>query len=311
MSTGQDTNTESLPKAGYLLLLALSIFWGLNWPFMKIILSELPLWWFRASCVFVGGGALLAISAASGNRITFQLRELPAIAFCALFSFMGWHILSAHGVSLMPAGRAVIIAFTMPVWAALFSSMLLGERFNLSKVMGLVLGVAGLVVLIGDDVVALQKAPLGAAFMLAAAISWGFGTVLFKRGNWSLSVASNVAWQLILSGVPMVIMAMLLEPFPDLTQVSAKTYGALLYLYGFPMIFCQWAYFKTVRLFPASIAAAGILMVPVIGVFSSSVILSEPVGLQEIAALVLICAALVCVLVIPELMRARARSNAG
>jgi len=37
-----------------LLLTSLSLFWGLNWPGMKIILSELTVWWFRALCLIVG-----------------------------------------------------------------------------------------------------------------------------------------------------------------------------------------------------------------------------------------------------------------
>lgn len=297
---------QPLPLAGFVLLTCLTLFWGLNWPGMKIILSELPVWWFRSSCVIIGGSALLLISAASGNRVRMRRGELGPIAFCAIFNFFGWHMLSAHGVSLMPAGRAAIIAFTMPVWAAVFSSLLLGERFTMAKVVGLALGVAGLAVLIGDDLAALQRAPLGAMFMLGAALSWGFGTAWFKRGKWAMPVASNVGWQLLLSAVPITLIATLTEPFPDFTAVSREAGLALIYIYGFPMTFCQWAYFKTVQLFPASIAAIGTLMIPVIGVYSSHFLLDEPVGVRELASLGLIVAALVSVLVVPNLRRTAA-----
>jgi drug/metabolite transporter (DMT)-like permease len=290
---------------GYLLLVALTLFWGLNWPGMKIILSELPVWWFRASCLFIGGSSLLIISAASGNRVLIRRREIAPVAFCALFSFFGWHLFSAYGVSNMPAGRAAIIAFTMPVWAALFSSLLLGEKFTVAKVIGLLLGVAGLVVLIGPDIWVVKQAPVGALFMMCAALSWGLGTVLFKRGGWALPVASNVGWQLLLSAIPMTAGAALLEPFPDVRDLSSEAVLALVYIYAFPMTFCQWAYFKTVHLFPASIAAIGTLLVPVVGVYSSHLVLSEPVGWRDFGALVLICAALASVLVVPNLRRGK------
>jgi drug/metabolite transporter (DMT)-like permease len=296
----------ALPPAGFALLAGLTLFWGLNWPGMKIILSELPVWWFRTSCVLIGGGALLAISAASGNRVLMQAREVPLVAVCAAFNVFAWHLFSAYGVANMPAGRAAIIAFTMPVWAAVFSSLMLGERFDRAKVTGLVLGVAGLGVLIGPDLMALEQAPLGAGFMLAAALSWGFGTVLFKRGGWSLPVASHVGWQLVLSGIPLGLGAALTEPFPDLGSISREAALALAYIYVFPMTFCQWAYFKTVHLFPASIAAIGTLLIPVVGVYSSHFILAEPVGWREVTALALICAALASVLVLPSLGRGRA-----
>ncbi len=290
---------------GFLLLAGLSLFWGLNWPGMKIILSELPAWWFRASCAVIGGGALLAISAASGNSIRPTGREFVQICICGAFNFVGWLMFSAYGVSLMGAGRAAIIAFTMPIWAAVFASLMLGEKFTAPKIIGLTLGIAGLSVLIGPEIAAVGRSPLGAFFMFAAAVSWAFGTTLFKRFEWSIPVASNVGWQLGTAALPIIAVAAVLEPLPDLTGISYEATLALLYIYSFPMVFCQWAYYKTVHLFPASIAAIGTLIVPVVGVYSSHLILGEPVGLQDLAALVLIVAALTCVLLIPNLRRLR------
>ncbi len=303
--TSSRSAARALPPMGFVLLAGLSLFWGLNWPGMKIIMSELPAWWFRASCALVGGGALLAISAASGNSIRLERREIPLALICSLFNFVGWLMLSAYGVSLIGAGRAAIIAFTMPVWAAVFASWILGERFTLPKIFGLTLGVIGLGVLIGPDLVALGRAPLGAMFMLGAALSWAFGTTLFKRFRWTAPIASNVGWQLLLSAVPMLVVAALLEPVPDISGLSRDAAIALFYIYGFPMVFCQWAYYKTVHLFPASVAAIGTLMVPVVGVYSSHFILAEPVGWRELAALVLIVSALASVLVIPNIGRSR------
>ena len=291
----------ALPTMGFVLLAGLSLFWGLNWPGMKIIMAELPAWWFRVSCALIGGGALLIISAASGNSIRFSRRELLPAATCSTFNFVGWLVFSAYGVSMIEAGRAAIIAFTMPVWAALFACWILGEPFTRYKVLGLSLGLAGLSALIAPDIAAIGAAPLGAVLMLCAALSWAFGTTLFKRFTWEIPVASNVGWQLLLSAVPMTIVALALEPVPDLTAISPKAALALFYIYGFPMVFCQWAYYKTVGLFPASIAAIGTLMVPVVGVYSSHFILGEAVGWRELAALVLIVAALASVLLLPNL----------
>ena len=49
----------------------------------------------------------------------------------------------------------------------------------------------------------------------------------------------------------------------------------MIYLIALPMIFCQWAYYKVVSLFPAAIAAIGTLAVPIVGVYSSALILGE------------------------------------
>jgi len=280
-------------------LASLSLFWGLNWPGMKIILSELTVWWFRAFCLIVGGCILMLVSALSGNRCKLRRQEIGPVLLCGSFAILGWMVFSAYGVSQMPAGRASIIAFTMPLWATLIAAYALGERITMTKVAGLLLGLLGLGVLIGPDLVILKRAPVGAFFMLSAAISWAIGTVLLKKITWQIPTLSNIAWQLLFSSLPVTLVAALSEPLPDLTTLSGSVVIALVYIFLFPMSFCQWAYFKTVGLLPASIAAIGTLMVPVIGVYSSYLILDEKVGIAELLALLLVLSALVLVLLIP------------
>ena len=294
---------ERLPVGGFVLLAFVSLFWGLNWPGMKIALSELPIWWFRVLSVGVGAVGLMAIAWASTGALRPTRRELRPLLICALFNIVGWHLFTGYGVSLMPAGRASIIAFTMPVWAALLGALILGERITAYKVAGLVLGVAALAVLIGPDLVALSAAPAGALFMLGAALSWATGTVLFKKYDWDSPVSALIGWQLLIGLAVILPGALILEPAPDLTALSAKVWIALLYLFALPMIFCQWAFFKVVRMFPAAIASIGTLAVPVIGVYSSALILGEVVGWREVVSMALTCAALTAVMVLPALRR--------
>lgn len=290
------------------LLGSLSLFWGLNWPGMKIILAEMPVWWFRALCLIAGGLILMTLSALSGNRCRLERAEIRPVLICGIFAILGWMVFSAYGVSLMSAGRASIIAFTMPLWATLIAAVVLDEKFTLNKGLGLLFGLAGLAFLIGPDLVILQRAPVGAMFMLLAAISWATGTILFKRFNWRLPTLSNVAWQLLFCAIPATLVAALTETLPDLRALSLEATIALVYLFLFPMSFCQWAYFKTVSMLPASVASIGTLMVPVIGVYSSHLILGETVGLNELLALLLVVSALLLVLVLPAWQHSRARA---
>jgi len=259
--------------------------------------------------VSAGALGLLLIAYFANGTIRLAKAEVKPILICAVFNIVGWHLFTAHGVSLMPAGRASIIAFTMPVWAALLSNLLLGEPMTRYKVFGLILGLAGLAILIGPDLLVMKAAPLGGLFMLGAALSWAIGTVLFKKFRWTSPVATLVGWQLFVGAVVITVGAIFLEAVPDLTELSRRAVFALAYLFLLPMIFCQWAYFKVVQLFPAAIAAIGTLAVPVIGVYSSAIVLGEAVGWNELAALVLICCALASVLVIPALKNHNAKHS--
>lgn len=295
-----------LPPVGFLLLGGLTLFWGLNWPFMKIALGELPVWTFRSFCLLAGGIGLLTLSRLGGRSLYVPPSQRGPLVLCALFNVLGWHLCSGYGISLIPAGRAVIVAFTMPLWATLFGSLLLGERITQAKIIGLGLGLAGLAVLIGPDLTALGTAPLGAAFMLAAAFSWATGTVLLKRFSWTPGSGALAGWQLLIGAVVIVPGALLLDGLPEAERFTTPVILSTVYVILLPMLFCQWAYFEVVRLFPAALAAMGTLAIPVVGVFASALVLGEAVGWRELAALALVCSALAVVLVRPAL-RAGAR----
>ena len=141
--------------------------------------------------------------------------------------------------------------------------------------------------------------------MLGAAVSWGTGTVMVKYIDWKLPTLSNIAWQLLMSAIPVTLIALIAEPFPDMSGLSTRATLAFVYIILFPMSFCQWAYFKTLGLLPASITAIGTLMVPILGVYSSHLILGERVGSSELVALLLVVSALGLVLLVPAWQRSR------
>lgn len=302
---GTAAGAQHLPPSGYVLLSALTLFWGLNWPTAKIVLGEMPVWTFRSLCLVVGGCAVLAIARLGGRSLRVPTSEIRPLLLCALFNIVGWHLFSAYGISLIESGRAAIIAFTMPVWAAVMGWFVLGERLSRSSMLGLVLGVLGLAVLIGPDLASLGTAPLGSLFMLGAAGSWAAGTVLMKKFRWSIPVGVLTGWQLTAGAVPVVLGALVFDRILNPAEISLDAWLALAYVLALPMIFCHWAWFSIVRLFPAAIAAAGTLAIPVVGVISGAIVLGEPVGWREIVALFLVCGALTVVLVVPALRQAR------
>lgn len=293
-------NASALPRKGIFLLITLSLFWGLAWPAIKITVSEIPPWTFRSYCLVLSGIGILILAKASGFNLKLPLGELKSLCVVALFSITGWHLFSAHGVLRMNAGRAVIIAFTMPLWANILSALLLKERITLSRILALSLGLVGLTLLIWPELDEVGAAPLGALFMLGAAISWATGTVLIKRTAWNTPTTVLTGWQLLLGSIPVVLGAIFLETNKGSSAVSGSAILALTYIILFPMIYCHWAYFSLVRIFPASIAAISTLAIPVVGVFSSYLILNEPFGMSEFVALIFVVTALAIALFIKK-----------
>ena len=89
-----------------MLLALLSLFWGLGWPAMKIVLSEVRPWTFRTICLMAAGGGLLALARAGGHRPVIPAEDLKPLLVTSIINITGWHLLSAHGIAAMQALRA-------------------------------------------------------------------------------------------------------------------------------------------------------------------------------------------------------------
>jgi drug/metabolite transporter (DMT)-like permease len=288
---GAGPDGESSLK-GLVLLAVLSLVWGLGWPAMKVVLSELPPWTFRTVCLMSAGTGLLALARVGGTRLHIPPEDRVPLIVTSLFNITGWHLLSAYGIAAMQAGRAAIVAYTMPLWAVLLSRLLLHERIGALRLLALAVGTAGMAVLLGPDLQRLGTTPEGALFMLGAAFCWAAGTVLVKYFQWRTSPALIIGWQLLIGGLPVAAGAFLIENSVGFADISLKAGATLVYLVAGPMIFCHWAFFKVVRIFPASVAALSTLSIPIIGVFSSALLLGERVSAAEVAALALVVVSL-------------------
>jgi drug/metabolite transporter (DMT)-like permease len=283
-----------------LLLGGLSLVWGLNWPAMKFVLGELPVLTFRTLCLWVTGPVLLLLAWLGGETIAIPRGQWKGLILTSCCNVTAWYFGTAMALTFIPAGRAALLAYTMPVWVAVCSAILLRERLAPRQLAGLVLGMVGIGVLIAPELEQLQAAPLGAAFVLGAALGWAIGTVLMKYFAFSGSVATITGWQLLIGGAPIALAASLHDPAPKLLALDAPTQLVLIYIIALPMVFGQWAWFKSLSRLSGTVAAIASLAVPVVGLLSSALLLGETLGPSEIIALTCVVAALALVLLKPE-----------
>jgi drug/metabolite transporter (DMT)-like permease len=215
-----------------------------------------------------------------------------------LINVGGWQIFSAFGIDNLTSGRAVLVGFTMPVWASLAAAVLLGEALTRRLLAALVLGMAGVGVLLVGDYSALGATPLGVVYMLAAAFSWGLGIVLLKRVRWQIPTLPLTAWQLLIAGTVIAAASWAMGE-ARIPELSPLAWSMLVFVLLIPICFCTYAFFRVVSLFPANISAIGTLMIPVVGVVSGSLVLGEPIGWRELLSLALIGSAMVLTLLFP------------
>jgi drug/metabolite transporter (DMT)-like permease len=206
-----------------------------------------------------------------------------------------WNLLSALALKHMAGGRGAILAYTMPVWTSLLAVPLLGERIDARRAGALALGIAGVGILAGPDLLA-GGDPLGPTFMLLAAMAWGAGIVALKLRPSGLGAVALTGWQLALGAVPILLATAVVEPHPDLARLTWRGVAGTAYATFVGLTFCFAAYNKIVLMLPAGVAAISILLIPPVGLFSSALLLGEPAGLREIVALALVVSAVALVL---------------
>lgn len=290
-----EASGASSTKVG-LLIVAVTILWGANWPAMKLAVLEFEPWTFRVVSVLGAGLTLLLLAGLSGERIRMDRRLIVPHLVISLAGVTLWHMLTAFGLLYIGGGRAAIIAFTMPVWATLFSILFLGERPTVALGLALLSGMSGLAVLLGPEMARVGEAPLGALLILAAAIVWAIQTVATKAYEWRIGTMALSAWQLLAGGLPILVVWLWLGAWPDPSRVSSTGIFALLYVVFVALVFCFTTFLRIVRLLPAIAASLSTLAIPVVGVASSAWLLNEPIGMRELVALLLVLAAIGLVL---------------
>jgi len=282
----------------YVPMAILALIWGCNWPVLKLGVTELPPLTFRALTLPFAALGMLLVARASGESIAIPRAWWWRVAVLALFNIAIWNGLVLFGVRMLPAGRSAILAYTMPVWATLVALMVLHEPLGRRKAIGLVLGMIGMALLIGEDFAVIRRTPFGAAMILAAALAWSIGTVLLRK--WKPPIAQNTlsGWMMLLGWLPLVIAA---PAFDDvglarLATVSWTAWFALAYNVLLAGTLAHWAWFTLARTLPVAVSGLASLPVPVVGVFAGILVLGERPGAAEWAALAFVIASLVAVL---------------
>ena len=292
---------DVLPSSLYAMLAALSLVWGFNWTVMKVVITEVPPWFFRSLCFLSAFAGLLAIAKARGLAIRVPQGQWGRIALIALFTVSLQNFFLMLAIPLLPSGRVAILQYTMPAWSVLLARLVLGEALTPRRLVGVALGVAGVMVLVLKDAARFDGAFAGVLLMLCSALVWAIGTVLQKKLPVGLPIASFTAWMGLVGGIPIFLLSIAFERDKVLALHGVSLWPALGVLYNMSLVFIfgWWAWTKIVDRAPAGVAGLSSLLIPVVGVASGMLFLGEVPAWQDYAALAFVSAAIATV-ILPE-----------
>jgi drug/metabolite transporter (DMT)-like permease len=202
------------------------------------------------------------------------------------------------GLRQLSSGRAAILGYTMPVWAVLCGLMFYGDRISRTAWFGIGCAFGGAMLLLSGEFATMSGRPLGSLLMLAAAASWGYGTVAMKRTTIEMPTVALTFWMLLLATGVMGVGAVLFERdawrMPTAVEWAAILYNAII-IFGFAHV----AWFRLARTLPPFASSLSVMMIPVLGVFSGAWLLHESPRWQDYCAMLLILVAMSSVLLKP------------
>jgi drug/metabolite transporter (DMT)-like permease len=301
----------ALPISGLFLIGGNTLFWGLSWPFMKIVLGEIGVWNFRAMGAVLGGVGILLVGHFARQSLRVGRSEIGPLLIVSLFTTLIFGLATSYGLTILPAGRATILLYTMPLWSTAIGVFWMKNPIKPAEIIGLALGLGGLAVLIAPDLAGIGAAPIGAASVIGAALSWAIATIYTKSRSWQLSMAALVGWQTLIAAPAFMLGAYLVDGPAAILDMSGFAWFAFLFACLTGTVYGVWAWFRIVELFPTHVASVGVLGVPVVGLLSSHLILGDPISLRDVAGLGLILAALALVLIWPALARHATQKGAA
>src|SRR5436190_23802606 len=121
---------QRLTRQQLITLVVLTLAWGLNWPVMKLGVSNFPALTFRALSILLGIPVLaLALVVL---KVPFRLPRRHWLEFLKLtaVNMVVWHVCIIIAVRSLSSGRAAILGYTMPIFSAVIGALLFSSALG-------------------------------------------------------------------------------------------------------------------------------------------------------------------------------------
>lgn len=190
----------------------------------------------------------------------------------------------------MSAGEVAMLNYTMPIWVTILAKFFLNEPLTAKKILGVTLSIAGIFILMNDD---LSGNLFAILLALTAAMGWAVSNILMKIKFVGFNLISLTTWQMVAGAI---ILSVYCACFVDTTAIWTPLSIACIAYNGIlasALAFFLWMYILSRT--QASKASVSILGVPVVGVISGVIFLQEPLTVLMSVGIIMILSGIVLV----------------
>jgi drug/metabolite transporter (DMT)-like permease len=276
---------------------AIYLIWGSTYLGIRYAVETIPPLLMMGIRHLVAGALVYAWVRSRGTSAP-ALRQWRFAVIAGVLLFVGGHGILAWAEQRVPSGLAALLSATLPLWTVLLARVDGTEpRVGTKGWAGMLLGFAGVALLIGPDGLRLRLDLLAAGGVLSSALLWAVGTSYTRQVRLPASKMLSASMQMIAGGLLLLLGGLLTGETRQLhpAALTARSILSLSYLIVFGSIIAFTVYTWLVSVSSPSMLSTYAYVNPVVAVFLGWALAGEGLSLRMLSATAVILAGVVLV----------------
>jgi drug/metabolite transporter (DMT)-like permease len=269
---------------------AIYVIWGSTYMFNKIAVGELAPF-MLASVRFITAGLLIFIIASIlGISIKINKRQLINTTIAGFLFLTFGNGLAVWALKYVDSGFAALIISAQPLMILLLMRIHQGKKIKLMSVIGVILGIIGIYLLIGQqEVLAKENAVIGILMIVACMFGWAYGSLFVGKAELPPNYFVNTGYQMVTGGLMLVFVSLLIgEPWSLPTTWSNDVQISMLLLIFLGSIVAFTSFNYLLKIVSPEKVATSTYVNPIVALFLGWYFLDEQITLQSIIAAIVL-----------------------
>lgn len=271
------------------------IVWGSTYLGIRVAVEAIP----PALCAGlrfdIAGTLILLYALARGQRLPSSRRDWLIIAFTGVMMLVGGNGLVTYSEQWVPSNQAALVVATGALWIAWFGTFgAKGEKLKPLAIAGLLLGFAGVAVLVGGGISARMAPVMAYLALLLAPITWGIGSVYARRHPVANTPLVSAALQMLIAGIVMTVIGLATGEQSNI-RWEPRSFIALAYLIVFGSCIAYAAYVWLVHEVTPALLGTYAYVNPAVAVLLGWLMLDETLTQTQVIGTLIILLSVVMV----------------
>ena len=267
--------------------------WGTTYLAIRVAIETLPVFLFPGLRFTLAGLILMLIRLAMGDSLPRERAQWGNLFLVGTLMVGAGNLAVVFAEHYVTSGFAALLVATAPFWMAFMESLRVGgERVGARRIIGMIIGFAGIVILVGPELAGSRfdvMFLLGVLAIQVGTIAWNYGSIRSKYRSSGTSALMSAALQMLLGGGLISLIGLAVGDAARFT-FTARTLAAFLYLVIFGSVIAYGSYVYALSKLKTTTVSLYAYINPAVAVFLGWLILDEPLGWNAILAMIVIFA---------------------